>query len=101
MSMSERQNLNAFEQKAGQEGVDLTVTDAIANAIVILAPDGTTLYANQVALDLSGIAPERVGEEGFLQRAAHPDDVDRLLEQRRSDHTTALGSPTHRAAAYL
>ena len=84
MSTSESQNVTPFEQKAGQEEVDLTITDAIANAIVVLAPDGTTLYANRVALDLSGIAPEKVGEEGFLQRAAHPDDVDRLLEQRRA-----------------
>ena len=84
MSTSESQNVTPFEQKAGQEEVDLTITDAIANPIVVLAPDGTTLYANRVALDLSGIAPEKVREEGFLQRAAHPDDVDRLLEQRRA-----------------
>ena len=84
MSTSESQNVTPFQQKAGQGEVDLTITDAIANAIVVLAPDGTTLYANRVALDLSGIEPEKVGEEGFLQRAAHHDDVDQLLEQRRA-----------------
>ena len=40
------------EQKLRQDEEDLrTITDAIRQSIVVLAPDGTTLYANRVALD--------------------------------------------------
>src|SRR5215467_3070665 len=41
------------EQKLSQSEQELrTITDAIANPIVVLAPDGTTLYVNKVALDV-------------------------------------------------
>ena len=43
------------DQRAQQEEVDLrAITDAIRHSIVVLAPDGTTLYANRAALDLTG-----------------------------------------------
>ena len=69
---------------AAQDVTDLhTITDAIANPIVVLAPDGTTLYANQVALDQSGLTPTEVKNEGFLPQACHADDIDRVREERR------------------
>ena len=36
-----------------------TITDAIRQSIVVLAPDGTTLYANRVALDNTGLTRAR------------------------------------------
>ena len=48
------------EQKLRQDEADLrTITDAIRQSIVVLAPDGTTLYANRVALDHTGLTAGR------------------------------------------
>ncbi len=72
------------EQTLRQREQDLrTITDAIRQSIVVLAPDGTTLYANRVALDRTGLTPGEVNDKGFLARAFHPDDVDRVQEERR------------------
>jgi formate hydrogenlyase transcriptional activator len=72
------------EQKLRQNEEDLrTITDAIRQSIVVLAPDGTTLYANRVALDLTGLTMDEVNDKGFLARAFHPDDVDRLRADRQ------------------
>ena len=60
-----------------------TITDAIRQSIVVLAPDGTTLYANRVALDHTGLTVGEVNEEGFFTRVFHPDDIDRVREERR------------------
>ena len=72
------------EQRAQQEEVDLrTIVDAIRHSIVVLAPDGTTLYANRAALDRTGLTVGEVNYTGFFTRAFHPDDVDRVREERR------------------
>lgn len=67
---------------AAQDVTDLhTITDAIANPIVVLTPDGTTLYSNRVALDQLGLIPSKGKNEGFLTRACHPEDVDRASDE--------------------
>ena len=72
------------EQILRQSEEDLrTITDTIRQVIVVLAPDGTTLYANQVALDITGLTPGEVDEKGFFQLAFHPDDLDRARDERR------------------
>jgi formate hydrogenlyase transcriptional activator len=77
-------DLKCSEQKVRENEMDLrTITDAIRQAIVVLAPDGTTLYANRVALDHTGLAPGEVNEQGFFARAFHPEDVDRVRDDRR------------------
>src|SRR6202035_5694245 len=50
---------------------------------VVLAPDGTTLYANRVALDITGLTVGDLADKGFFARVFHPDDVDRVGEERR------------------
>jgi len=60
-----------------------TITDAIRQSIVVLAPDGTTVYANRVALDITGLTVGEVSDKGFFARVFHPDDVDRVREDRR------------------
>src|SRR5262249_23367265 len=71
------------EQRLLRSEQDLRTTiDAIRQVIVVLSPDGTVLYANRVALDVSGLTIEQVGKEGFLVRICHPDDVDRLRERQ-------------------
>jgi formate hydrogenlyase transcriptional activator len=83
MSTSESQNPTASDHKVRQEGVDLAITDAIPIGIVVLAPDGSTLYLNQQALDHTGHTLNEVMGNGQLERICHPDDLDRVLEDRR------------------
>jgi len=71
------------EQKVRQEVGDLTLTDAIPIGISVLAPDGTILYMNSMALDLTGLTLDEVKGKSHLERACHPDDLDRILEERR------------------
>jgi formate hydrogenlyase transcriptional activator len=68
---------------AAQDVTDLrTIIDAIANPIVVLGLDGKTLYANQVALDQSGLTPAEVKNKGFFPQACHSDDLARAREER-------------------
>jgi formate hydrogenlyase transcriptional activator len=55
-----------------------TIIDTVRQVIVVLASDGTTLYANQVTLNLTGLSLDEAIEYGTFLRAVHPDDVDRL-----------------------
>jgi formate hydrogenlyase transcriptional activator len=73
------------EEKLRQSEEELRmITDSIRQPIVVLAPDGTMLYANRVALDNSGLTTDEVKSEGFLVRACHSDDVDYALAQRNA-----------------
>jgi len=59
-------------------------TDAIAQTIIVLDPDGKAIYANRVALEYTGLSLEEVRDEGFRERVFHPDDVERLRAGRES-----------------
>jgi formate hydrogenlyase transcriptional activator len=50
---------------------------------VVTAPDGTTLYANRVALDTTGLTQDVVKSEGFFRRAFHPEDLERVRAERQ------------------
>jgi PAS domain S-box-containing protein len=60
-----------------------TITDTVRQPIVVLEPNGTTLYVNQVALDLTGYTRDQLDERGFWARVVHPDDAQRLREERQ------------------
>src|SRR5262245_60431145 len=73
------------EEKLRQDEIELRqITDAISQTITVLAPDGTALYVNRVALDETGLTLEEVRAGGFLSLAFHPDDVDRVRAERRA-----------------
>ncbi len=58
------------EQKLQKNEENLrTILDAIRQAVVVLAADGTTLYANQVLLEITGRTIEEVKNNTFLQLA--------------------------------
>jgi PAS domain S-box-containing protein len=77
-------DLKRAEQELQQSEKDLhTITDAIANPIVVLAPDGATLYANRMALDDTGLTRDEAKNEEFIPRTCHPDDIYRVLDERR------------------
>ena len=80
------------EQQLRQSEADLrTITDSIPQPIVVLSPDGKTLYVNQVALDLTGFTKDQLDEKGFWARVVHSDDVNRLRVERQE--RLLLGDP--------
>jgi PAS domain-containing protein len=60
-----------------------SMTDAIAQTIVVLNPDGRATYANRVALEYTGLSLDEVRADDFRVRVFHPDDVQRLHEERQ------------------
>ena len=72
----------AFEQIKAEETELRRMTDAIASYIYVLRPDGTALYANQTVLDYIGLTLEDVQREDHRARVLHPEDVERLREER-------------------
>jgi PAS domain S-box-containing protein len=72
------------EEKLRQDERELRrITDAIPQAISVLAPDGTILYANEVVLDYTGLSLEDVKADDFRARLFHPDDLERLRDERQ------------------
>src|SRR5215469_12876620 len=81
MDVTERKHA---EQELRKSEEDLrTITDTIRQPISVLAPDGTMLYANRVALDNSGLTLDEVIKEDFIARVVHPDDVNRVRDEHR------------------
>jgi formate hydrogenlyase transcriptional activator len=73
------------EEKLRQDERDLRrTTDAIPHTIVIQDPDGTPVYANQAVLDYTGLTMEDVITSDFRARIFHPEDLERLREERRA-----------------
>ena len=50
---------------------------------MVLTSRWSASYANRVARDRTGLTVGEVNEKGFFARAFHPDDVDRVTEERR------------------
>jgi len=80
------------EEKLRQDERELRqITDAIAQTIMVLEPDGTALYANQSMLDFSGLTMEAVMAADFRTRFFHPEDVERLRDERQQ--ALSMGVP--------
>jgi formate hydrogenlyase transcriptional activator len=59
-----------------------TTIDCIRQVIVVLSPDGKTLYTNRVTLEETGLTMEEVNAKGAFEVCFHPDDVDSLRARR-------------------
>src|SRR5271167_4208934 len=82
------ETLKQTEEKLREEERELRrITDVIPQAIVVQDPSGSPIYANQTTLDYTGLAAEDVIASDFRERIFHPDDLERLREERK----TALG----------
>src|SRR5580700_4818310 len=66
------------------------MTDAIPQTIIVLNPDGKAIYANRVALEYSGLSLDEVLADDFRARVFHPDDVQRLREERQKSLSSAV-----------
>ena len=79
------ENLKRIEEKLRQDEREIRrITDAIPLTIVIQQPDGTPIYANQAVLDYSGFTMENVVAPDFRTRLFHPEDLERLREERQA-----------------
>ena len=78
-------DLKQTEEKLRQEERELRrITDAIPQTIVVQDPNGTPIYANQAVLDYTGLTMEDVITSDFRARIFHPEDLERLREERRA-----------------
>ena len=60
------------------------ITDAIPQTIVVLDPKGQPLYANQAMLDYTGLTMQDVVASDFRARTYHPEDLERVREERKA-----------------
>jgi len=73
------------EEQLRQDEQELRrIVDAIPQTIVVLGPDGRTLYANQGVLAYTGLTLDEVMAADFRARVFHPDDVARLHDDRQA-----------------
>jgi formate hydrogenlyase transcriptional activator len=73
----------AFEDLKKSEGQLRQMVDAIPQTIVVLGPDGSVLYANRTVLAYTGLSVDEVMYTDFRPRVFHPEDVERLRENRK------------------
>jgi formate hydrogenlyase transcriptional activator len=79
------EDLKQTEEKLREDERELRrITDAIPQTIVVLDPSGAPMYANQAALDYTGLTAEDVTSPRFRERIFHPEDLDRLRDQRKA-----------------
>jgi formate hydrogenlyase transcriptional activator len=80
---TQKVHLKRAEAKLCQDEEELRrMTDAIPQTIIVLNPDGKAIYANRVALEYTGLSLDEVLADDFRARVFHPDDVQRLREER-------------------
>src|ERR1700704_3732933 len=73
------------EKKLLEDERDLRrITDAIPQTIVVQGPDGSPIYANQAVLDYTGLTMEDVVTSDFRARIYHPEDLERVREERKA-----------------
>jgi PAS domain S-box-containing protein len=72
------------EEKTRQDERELRqIIDFGPQFIIVMAPDGSYLYANQRVLEYTGYTQEDVVAGDFRERIFHPEDVERLRDERR------------------
>jgi len=72
------------EEKLRQDERELRrITEAIAEPIGVLAPDGSTLYANQMMLNYVGLSLEDIKADDRPAEILHPDDLERVRNERQ------------------
>jgi formate hydrogenlyase transcriptional activator len=67
------------------------IVDVIPQTITVLDPNGTIIYANQAVLDYTGLTIDDVMKSDFRDRVFHPEDIERLRDERRQ--ALARGEP--------
>ena len=73
----------ATEELKKSEAELRMIVDAIPQSVSVLTPDGRNIYQNQALMDYTGLTKEEVMAEDFRARVFHPEDVQRLREERQ------------------
>src|SRR6202140_4573592 len=73
----------AVEKIKKSEAQLRTIIDAIPQLVTVLGPDGKNLYANHAVVEYTGLTREEVMADDFRRRVFHPEDVERLRDERR------------------
>ena len=58
------------------------IVDLIPHTITLLGPDGRVVYANRTTLEYTGLSLDEIRSDGSRERVFHPEDVQRLREER-------------------
>src|ERR1041385_2500994 len=86
----EKMRQAARELKEAQEALQSSernlslMINAIPTLIHVLRSDGSVLYVNEAVLDYTGLTLDEVQKPNYRDRVFHPDDVERLGEERRA-----------------
>jgi PAS domain S-box-containing protein len=72
---------NALAAVRKSESELRTMVEMIPQLMAVLDPDGQTLYVNELTLDYTGLSAEEASGN-FRRRVFHPEDVERLKEER-------------------
>ena len=76
-------DLKQTQEKLRQDEIELRqITDAIPQTIVVQNPSGVPIYANQAILDYTGLTIDDVVSSDFRARIFHPEDLERLHDER-------------------
>ncbi len=77
-------DLKRAEARLRQDEEELRrIVDLIPQQIVVLNPKGEAIYANRVSMEYTGLSLEEVRADSFRDRVFHPEDIQRLREQRQ------------------
>jgi formate hydrogenlyase transcriptional activator len=60
------------------------ITDAIPQTIMVQDPSGVPIYANQAVLNYTGLTIDDVISSDFRARIFHPEDLERLHDEREA-----------------
>jgi PAS domain S-box-containing protein len=77
-----RRRLAEEALRSSERNLSLMI-NAIPTSIHVLRADGSVLYVNQAVLDYTGLTLEDVKKESYRSRVFHPEDVERLRDERR------------------
>jgi formate hydrogenlyase transcriptional activator len=79
------QELRKSEEKIRQDERELRqIIDLVPEHIIVSAPDGSRLYANQSVLHYYGIGMEQLVSSEFPSLSLHPDDIERMVRERKA-----------------
>ena len=82
---------NALAAVRKSESELRTMVDMIPQMIAVLGPDGHALYVNELSLEYTGLTPDEARGADFRRHVFHPEDVERLQEERTG--ALARGEP--------
>jgi formate hydrogenlyase transcriptional activator len=74
----------ATEELKKSEAELRMIVDAIPQGVAVLTPDGKNIYANQALMEYTGLSREEVMAADFRVRVFHPEDIDRVREERQA-----------------